>query len=295
MKHLVIISGKGGTGKTSVTASLAALAGSCVLADCDVDAADLHLLLDPQVQRREDFFGSQLARIDPDRCTDCGRCAELCRFDAINDRPHQIDPLACEGCGLCAWACPAGAIEMFDSVNGRWMLSQTRLGPMVHAALTPGADNSGKLVHTVKTQAIELAQARQADWLLVDGAPGTGCPVIASIAAADLVLIVTEPTRSGLHDMQRVAELAKHFSIPAAVCINKADINPQIADEITTSATDRNLPVLARIDYDPAVTAAQRAGLSIVEFGTAPAADQVRSLWSRLQETFASRQQTDLS
>jgi MinD superfamily P-loop ATPase len=285
MKELVVISGKGGTGKTSIVAALAALAEQAVLADCDVDAADLHLVLAPEVQKTEAFTGGSVARIDPDGCTGCGRCIELCRFDAIGldgSGAASVDPMACEGCGVCAWFCPERTIAMDPAVAGQWFLSRTRFGPMVHAALAPGADNSGKLVHTVKTQARTLARRTGRRTVLVDGSPGIGCPVIASIAGASLVLIVTEPTRSGLHDLQRVAELTAHFQLPAMVCVNKADINPDLAGQIAADARTRGMPLAGRIDYDPAVSEAQRAGQTICEFADNGLVEQLRALWDRV-------------
>ncbi len=285
MKELVVISGKGGTGKTSILGALAALAEGAVLADCDVDAADLHLLLAPEIQTRETFTGGSVAQIDPAGCSRCGRCAALCRFEAIvrdGRSAPWVDPMACEGCGVCAWFCPERAIAMVPAVAGEWFVSRTRFGPMVHAALAPGQDNSGKLVHTVKTQARALARRTGRQLVLVDGSPGIGCPVIASIAGASLVLIVTEPTRSGLHDLQRVAELTAHFQLPAMVCINKADINPDLAGQIADQARARGLPLAGRIDYEPAFSEAQRAGQTLCEFADNGLVDPLRALWDHL-------------
>ena len=288
-KELVVISGKGGTGKTSIVASFAALAERVVLADCDVDAADLHLVLEPKIIRRESFSGGKRARIRPGHCTACGKCEELCRFDAIYfDGPgngrvaktFRIDPIACEGCGVCGWFCAEKAIEFGPVVNGEWFASETRCGPMVHAKLGIAEENSGKLVSTVRTEARKLAEQRGLEMVIIDGSPGIGCPVIASITGASLVLIVTEPTLSGKHDMERVADLTRHFEIPAMVCVNKWDLNPQIADEIESLAGKRGIHVAGRVRYDRAVTAAQLRKLSVVEHQQDGCAEDVRRVWS---------------
>ena len=287
-KELVVISGKGGTGKTSIVASLAALAGKVVLADCDVDAADLHLVLEPKVIRRESFSGGKRARIKPGHCTACGKCEEVCRFDAIYfDGPgngkvaktFRVDPIACEGCGVCAWFCTDNAIEFAPAVNGEWYVSDTRHGPMVHAKLGVAEENSGKLVSTVRKEAGMLAKQRSVDLVLIDGSPGIGCPVIASITGADLVLIVTEPTLSSLHDLGRVADLTRHFGITGLVCINKWDLNPDLAAEIEQQAGARGLTVAGRVRYDRAVTAAQIRRLSVIEYQQNGCAEDIRGVW----------------
>jgi MinD superfamily P-loop ATPase len=284
MKELVIISGKGGTGKTSVTASFAALAENAVLVDCDVDAADLHLILDPQVRERHDFYSGHEAVIRQADCTACGLCQTLCRFDAIQESGGtlEIDSASCEGCGVCVEFCPAKAIDFPDRLCGEWFQSQTRFGPLLHARLGIGAENSGKLVSTVRGQAKQFAQAIQADWILVDGPPGTGCPVIASITGADAVLAVTEPTLSGKHDLLRVLELTGHFKIPAFVCINKWDINPEMTGQIEAAATAAGATVLARIPYDKSITTAQINGQSVVELNNGPAAQSIQIVWEKL-------------
>jgi MinD superfamily P-loop ATPase len=288
MREIVVISGKGGTGKTSLVGAFAALAGDAVLADCDVDAADLHLILKPDVHRTETFSGGKVARIEADKCVGCGRCEEVCRFDAVtHDGPanafgvgtYRVDGIGCEGCGVCSHFCPAGAIEFTPAVNGRWFVSQTRFGPMVHARLTPGQENSGKLVTLIRKEARALADRDQREFLLVDGSPGIGCPVIASITGADFVLVVTEPTLSGQHDLDRVLDLAERFGIPTAICINKFDINPRVAERIEEAAGRRNVPVFGRIPYDTTVTQAQVAGVSVVEHSHGPLQRQIESLW----------------
>ena len=295
-KQLAIISGKGGTGKTSVTGLLAALAGRSVLADCDVDAPNLHLLLAPEPRLTQSFCGGKRAIINHDLCCGCGRCANACRFGCISmtgpangavGATYDIDDLACEGCGLCARLCPSHAIRMVDAINGRWFISETRLGPMVHARLNPGHENSGKLVSLVRSQAKRLAEQKQIELILIDGAPGVGCPVIASITGATHVLIVTEPTQSGLHDMGRALALAEHFHIPASICVNKWDIDREMTGQIEAAARQRHAAVAGRLRYDRAVVEAQSKGMSIVEHAVNGVAGELRMLWSRLAETLS--------
>ncbi|NCA81582.1 MAG: 4Fe-4S dicluster domain-containing protein [Opitutae bacterium] len=288
MKELVVISGKGGTGKTSLVASFAALAPNAVLADCDVDAADLHLILAPDIRRRTEFRSGHRASIRAENCVGCGRCAALCRFDAISEtfrpsagaRAFAVDSSSCEGCGVCVWNCPANAIDFDEQVCGEWFVSGTRHGPMVHARLAPGAENSGKLVSLVREQARELANQEHRDLVLVDGPPGTGCPVIAALTGASGVLVVTEPTVSGAHDLARVLELANHFKIQAAICVNKWDIHPAQADHIESAARAAGATPVGRVRYDKAATAAQRQGLAVVEAGVSPLADDIRTVWN---------------
>lgn len=289
MKELVVISGKGGTGKTSVVASFAALADRPVLADCDVDAADLHLVLAPEVRHEEDFTGGRKARILTDKCTACGRCRELCRFGAIGTVPgpkggaaYKVDPLTCEGCGVCAWFCPEKAIVCEPAVNGRWFVSDTRFGPMVHARLGAAEENSGKLVTLVRNQARRIAEEGNHRYLVIDGSPGIGCPVIASVTGADMVLVVTEPTISGEHDLGRVADLTAHFGIRTAVCINKADINPEAAGRIAALARARGLLLAGDIRYDRSVTEAQIARESVVEYNDGPASQDMAAVWQKM-------------
>lgn len=288
MRELIVISGKGGTGKTSIVASFAALAHNPVLADCDVDAADLHLLLDPDIKQTHDFSGGKLAVVVAQICIGCGRCEEVCNFDAAlfngpgNDivgKTYTIDPISCEGCGVCVHFCPVDAIEFEDAVNGQWFISETRFGTMVHARLGIAQENSGKLVSLIRKEAKQIAAKGNNDLIIVDGSPGIGCPVIASIAGADLVLVVTEPTLSGWHDLDRVTELTEHFNIPTVICINKCDINLKVAEEIKNMAIERNLKVVGEITYDPAVTKAQIAAKSIVEHSNGGIKEQVVSLW----------------
>ena len=282
MKELCIISGKGGTGKTTVSAAFASLAKHKVLADCDVDAADLHLLLNPEVRRREPFIGARTPQIDYELCGECGDCQSWCRFDAIDldfDDGYVIDPLACEHCGLCALVCPEEAISMEESVSGEWMVSDTRFGSLVHARLGIGEDNSGKLVTLVRREARRLAESQDADLIIADGPPGIGCPVTSAITGVDLVLAVTEPTPSGIHDLERVASLCRHFSAPLMVCINKHDINPENSAHIRDWCGENGIEVVGEIPFDPRVTRALVARRSVVDFDCGPVSDAVLRLW----------------
>lgn len=258
MKELLVISGKGGAGKTSITAAFAALAEKAVLADCDVDAANLHLLLEPMTYHAEEFIGSQKAVMDSDKCNNCGLCQKFCRFDAIGDTEstYVIDPLACEGCGVCSHICQQSAIAMKDHVSGYWFLSDTRYGPLVHARLGIAEENSGKLVTKVREQAQRIGEEENIDYVIIDGPPGTGCPVISSVSGVDLALIVTEPTIAGLHDLERVKQLTDHFSVPAMVCINKYDLDEAYVVNIETYCRKHRMEVAGRIPFDKNVVSA---------------------------------------
>ncbi|HON91294.1 MAG TPA: ATP-binding protein [Sedimentisphaerales bacterium] len=288
MKELVVISGKGGTGKTSITAAFAALAQGAVLADCDVDAADLHIVLSPSVKQTSDFSGGRQAAIDPAKCIGCGRCAAICRFEAIHldgpgngviQKTYAVDPVACEGCKVCVEFCPVKAIAFNEAVNGQWFLSDTRFGPMVHAKLGIAEENSGKLVTLIRRKAKEIAEERKLDLVIVDGSPGIGCPVIASITGADLVLVVTEPTLSGRHDLARVADLAANFGIKTLLCINKADINPQMTAQISEEARRRGITVVGEIPYDDAFTKAQIMKATVPEYTGGEITERIKALW----------------
>ncbi len=328
MREIVIISGKGGTGKTSVTASFAVLSADSVIADCDVDAADLHLILSPEVKERHEFRSGHQAVIRQENCIGCGECQENCRFGAIvqcgpeNDRlsassnqshcadcdsckrscsvrtkaiiremnesmgrtqpvEYFIDPISCEGCGVCVRLCPINAIDFPERICGEWMVSQTRCGPMVHAQLGIAAENSGKLVSEVRRNARRIAEEQHRSLLIVDGPPGIGCPVIASVTGASLVLIVTEPTVSGEHDLVRVLTLTRHFKIPTAVCVNKWDLNPTMTEQIEEKAQKVGARLAGRIRYDQVMTLAQMQGKAVVEI-PGPCADDVRGVWEQL-------------
>jgi len=291
-RECTVISGKGGTGKTTVTAALAALAKDKVMADCDVDAADLHLLLEPDIREVRDFRGGLKALIREGDCTACGRCAELCHFDAIepvgldgegNPAAYRVSEFACEGCGLCGYVCPVGAIDVSQTVTGQSYVSETEYGPMSHARLGIAEENSGKLVTRVRDRACDLAAALGSSAILGDGSPGTGCPVIASISGVDVALVVTEPTVSGVHDMERVLELCRHFGVRSLVCINKCDLNPEQAERIRELAGRFGGRVICEIPFDPLVNAALREGKNLLEYGEGPAARAVRKVWEELR------------
>jgi MinD superfamily P-loop ATPase len=285
IKELVVVSGKGGTGKTSITAAFASLAENAVLCDADVDAADLHLLLDPRVETSTDFMGGGLAAIRLEDCVACGRCLELCRFSAISAEYH-IDPIACEGCGVCVDLCPEQAIDFPIKKCGEWYISSTRFGPMVHARLGIAEENSGKLVSQVRREATSVAEQRGLDMIITDGPPGIGCPVIAAISAATALLFVVEPTVSGLHDMRRVAELAGHFRLPGMVCINKYDLNEEMSREIADYATGHNLALVGRIPFDPVFTRAMLVGKNVLEFEPdTEASREIRQIWAKIQSS----------
>jgi MinD superfamily P-loop ATPase len=282
MKELVIISGKGGTGKTSIVAAFASLAENKVLCDADVDAADLHLLMDPDIKKRYDFQGGGIAVIDPDKCTQCGLCRELCRWEAISEQ-FEVDSIECEGCGVCVDFCPEQAIEFPLSTCGQWFISHTRFGPMVHARLGIAEENSGKLVTLIRQEAKKLAEKNKLDLILTDGPPGVGCPVIASIGGATTLVIVTEPTVSGLHDMERVAQLADHFKVPAMLCVNKFDLNTDQTQAIEKLAKERNMTVLGRIPFDPVFTKSMVQGKTIFEYNTESTVGQaVKQIWEKI-------------
>lgn len=289
IRELVVISGKGGTGKTSIVASFFALAEQACVSDCDVDAADLHLVLAPNVRQCTPFVGGQTAMIERDLCSGCGACSDHCRFGAIHpsfngaNSIFKIDNISCEGCGVCVDVCPERAATLVSEKNGEWYVSDTRHGPMVHARLGIAQENSGKLVSLVRREARAVAQLNGRQLLICDGSPGIGCPVIASITGAHMVLVVTEPTLSGQHDLGRVAELCRQFKVKAATCINKADINPEIAAKIEADATRLDIPLLGNIRYDEAVTRAQVNQLSVVENGDSLAAADIRALWERVR------------
>ncbi len=289
MQELVVISGKGGTGKTSIAASLAVLAGQVVVADCDVDAADMHLLLSPQILEKHLFQSGNQAIIRQEACNQCGLCHDYCRFDAVQKLSSEkttwqyvIDPAACEGCGVCVHFCPQQAIDFPEALCGEWMISATRTGPLVHARLKAAAENSGKLVTMVRQQARQVAEKNGHALIITDGPPGIGCPVIASITGANRILAVTEPTVSGVHDLERVLDLAKHFGIPADVCINKWDLNPDMGAAIEKKAAERDLRIVGRIPYDPGITRAQLLAKTMVETGTT-ASQSIRNMWEEIK------------
>lgn len=282
MKELVVISGKGGTGKTSVVASFAVLARSKVTADCDVDAPNLHLVLAPNVRHSEIYQGGKMAVVDSERCSGCGRCIDVCRFGALErsgDGVPEAVPLHCEGCGACTIVCPENAVELEDVATGEWYVSETRAGPLVHARLSAGRENSGRLVTVVRSQAAALGARESLTVSLIDGPPGIGCPVIASLTGADLALAVTEPSAAGLHDLERVVGLTKKLGVPVAVAINKWDLSDALTANAEAWCRDNGIAVAGRIPYDNSVTRAQVAGTSVVESDDGPASTAMRELW----------------
>jgi len=285
MKELVVVSGKGGTGKTSLTAAFAFLAENKILCDADVDAADLHLLMNPDIQMKTDFIGGGIALINREKCIECGMCRDLCRFDAISEN-YVVNHIDCEGCGVCVDFCPEKAIEFPSQICGEWYISETRFGPMVHARLGIAEENSGKLVTLIRREARKLAEKKQLELMITDGPPGIGCPVIASIGGASALLIVTEPTVSGLHDMDRVAQLAAHFKVPAMVCVNKYDLNPGQTDAIEKLAKKQKMVVLGRIPFDPIFTESMIQGKTIFEYNEDSETSKiVKEIWHNLIST----------
>lgn len=280
MKQVTILSGKGGTGKTTITASFAALSKNALFADCDVDASNLHLLLNPEIKETNEFMGLNVAYIDPEKCIQCGKCIELCRFNAIED--YVVDPIHCEGCKTCVVNCPVEAIQFNPRISGHAYISETKYGPMSHARLTPGMENSGKLVTQVRQNATELAEELEKDLVLVDGSPGIGCPVIASIANIDTSVVVVEPTLSGIHDLKRALELLEHFEIKPMVVINKYDINEENSADLEKFCKENNIELLGKIPFDPTVTKAMVQRKPIVEFSSdSPAAKAIVETWKR--------------
>ena len=283
MKEIVVLSGKGGTGKTSIVGSFAALAKNKVLADCDVDAADLHLILNPAVQENHEFWSGETAVIDGEKCTQCGLCEELCHFKAIKD--YIVDPISCEGCGFCFHICPAEAITMKENLSGEWFISNTKYGTLVHARLGIAQENSGKLVALVRQQARQVAEKQEANLIINDGPPGIGCPVISSLSGAALALLVTEPTLSGIHDLERVLGVCRHFGVPAMVCINKHDINQENTHRIESYCLSQGVEVAARIPFDNVVTEAMIHGVPVVEYRRNGVSRQIESLWETVSKS----------
>lgn len=287
MKQILIISGKGGTGKTVLAAAIAALAKNKVMADCDVDAADLHLLLQPSIKEKFIFTGMSKVVVDQARCTGCEECIGVCKYEAIvKDDDHnskvKIDPIACEGCRVCTHVCPVDAISIYDSAAGEWYVSETKYGPMVHAKLGIAEENSGKLVSVVRQHTTKIAREEKSDYVIIDGPPGIGCPVIASLSGVDLALVVTEPTISGIHDMERVIGLARHFNVKAGCVVNKFDINPTNTKNIFDWCKANEVPIFGKIPYDSSVTESIVNGVPIVEFTDNTVTESIKEIWSRL-------------
>jgi len=283
MKQVLFLSGKGGTGKTSLAAAFAVLAEQSVLSDCDVDAANLHLLLNPSIQAEGDFEGAKEAVRNAALCTECGRCLEACRFHGVKAN-FEIDPYLCEGCGACVTACPVDAIHLETKVTGRWFNAETVWGPLASAELLPGEETSGKLVMQVKQNMVAIAEKQPSDKAIIDGSPGIGCPVIASVTGVDIVVLVSEPTLSGLHDLERVLGVVRHFGLPAYLVINKADLSLGVAESIEQFAAENNLPILGRIPYDRAVLDRLLEGRSVVEDETSQAGEAMRAIYREFTE-----------
>jgi len=282
MKQMVVISGKGGTGKTVLTASFAVLAKNKVMADCDVDAADLHLLLHPTVKERHEFRSGKTARIDKDLCQGCGECINICRFDAIS-QDFTVDPISCEGCAICSYVCSVGAIKMEENVSGEWFVSETKYGPFVHAKLGIAEENSGKLVTAVRQAAKEIAEKENVEYVIIDGPPGIGCPVIASLSGVDLALIVTEPTLSGIHDMERVASVAKHFGILIKVVINKYDINLENTLNLKRICEKQELEIVGQIPYTRKIVESIVNNIPFVEHCNDQTAEEIIQIWDTIK------------
>ena len=280
MKEIVVLSGKGGTGKTVIVASLAALARGKVMADCDVDAADLHLLLQPSIKKTEEFWSGKTAFIDKKFCTGCGVCEEVCRFGAIKN--FKVDPISCEGCGFCFHVCPEKTISMKDNMAGSWFISDTKYGPLVHARLGIAEENSGKLVAIVRQNARRIAEEQGLSYIISDGPPGIGCPVISSISGANMALLITEPTLSGMHDLDRVLGVCRHFGIAALVCINKYDLNEENTHQIEDFCRRQGVEVISRLPFDNVVTEALVQGLPVVEYAKNGIAAELKTLWEKV-------------
>jgi len=283
VKQIVVISGKGGTGKTVITGAFAALAKNHVMADCDVDAADLYLLLQPKIKEHHDFRSGLSASIDKKICQQCGKCIAACRFNAINDS-FVIDHVSCEGCGFCSHICPVNAIKMDENLAGEWFISETRFGPMVHAKLGIAEENSGKLVSLVRKQAKDLAEKGNYDWIIIDGAPGIGCPVIASLSGIDCAVVVTEPTLSGLHDALRVIEVTKHFNVPSRLVINKYDLNLDMSKAIEDHCARNGISLIGKVRFDKTVVEAMVEGKTIMEYKDTEVKNEIIRIWEKLQE-----------
>jgi MinD superfamily P-loop ATPase len=289
VKQITVISGKGGTGKTTLVGAFAVLAENKVIADCDVDAPDLHLLLHPEIVTKQEFKGLKVAVLDNSLCSECGTCEETCRFNAIvstEDSGYAVNPARCEGCGACVYICPQEALSLQERVSGYTYVSTTKYGPMVHAQLNIAEEASGKLVTVVRENALRIAEQEGYDLILIDGAPGIGCPVIASLSGVDLALIVTEPTQSGLHDLKRILDVVAHFGVLPAVCINKYDINETVTEEIERFCREKRIRIAGKVSYDETMTKALVAGVPVVAFETgskSEAAKAIARMWARIE------------
>jgi MinD superfamily P-loop ATPase len=282
MRQITVLSGKGGTGKTTITAAFTVLAKRIVVADCDVDAPNLHMLLHPEILEKKEFRGSRMAAIDETKCIKCGICRERCRFGAIT-QDFTVDPFSCEGCGVCAIVCPVNAVTLTERVSGYVYISRIRYGFMVHALLKPGESNSGKLVTMVRQDAGLLAEREGIGLIVIDGPPGIGCPAIASVTGVDAGLVVTEPTLSGIHDLERAIQLLKHFNVRPFVCVNMYDINEDNTDRILKFCEENDVEVVGKIPFNPVVTEAMVNGKAVIEYSPgSDVAKEVAVMWRRL-------------
>ncbi|MEE8638203.1 MAG: P-loop NTPase [Candidatus Margulisiibacteriota bacterium] len=283
MKQITVISGKGGTGKTTIAAAFASLTKSKVMADCDVDAADLYLILTPEVKEKHEFSAAKIALVDKEKCIECRKCIEVCRFSAVSDN-FVVDPVSCEGCGVCYRICPTEAIKFEEKISGYHFVSDTRFGPMAHARLEIASENSGKLVTLVRKKAREIAKNNKLDYILIDGPPGIGCPVIASLTGVNLALVVSEPTLSGIHDLERVIDLTEHFKIKTLVCINKYDINRENVRRIEEICVKKSIKVAGKIPYDTEVNRAMRMEKTIIEYDPqSEIAQEITRIWNMIE------------
>lgn len=283
MHELTVLSGKGGTGKTTVAGSLAELASPCIAVDCDVDASNLHMILPGICRHHEAVVLGRTAVVDPARCSGCGACLRACRFNALQYVNHTAaaSSVLCEGCGVCALVCPNQAVTMQEEISGHWMISSTAAGSLYHAELEAGGENSGKLVSLLRRKARAAAEQLQLRYVIGDGPPGIGCPVIASLTGTTAALLVTEPTTAAFHDLKRIAELLAHFSVPAFLCVNRWDINPRITKEIEAYALDSGIEPVGRVRYDREILQAQYRGVSAVNLDT-PASRDIRLLGDQI-------------
>ena len=286
MKQIGIISGKGGTGKTVITASFASLAKDAIFADCDVDAADLHLLLKPEIIERHKFKSGKVAKIDKKFCQRCGKCLSICRFSAITE-DFVVDPISCEGCCFCSYVCPAEAIRMEEKICGEWFISNTRFGKLIHAKLGVAEENSGKLVSLVREKAKQIAEKENCSLIIIDGSPGIGCPVIASLSGLDYAIVVVEPTLSGLHDADRVIKVAWHFGVSVKLIINKFNLNTEVTERIENYCQINNIPIIGKIKFDESVVKAMVEGKTIIEYQDTEAKREITKIWHRLEKEIA--------
>ncbi|MCK5081347.1 MAG: ATP-binding protein [Candidatus Omnitrophica bacterium] len=284
MKEIVVISGKGGTGKTVMAGALAALAKNKIMVDCDVDAANLHLILSPEIKEKHIFQGGTVAYIEKDLCSECGQCVDVCRFDAISE-DFVVDPISCEGCEFCGLVCPVGAMQIKEKISGEWYISDTKYGPFVHAKLGIAEDNSGKLVALIKQKAKEIAEEQKLSWLIIDGAPGIGCPVIASLSGVHCALVVTEPTLSGLHDAERVIKVARQFGADVKLVVNKYDLNKDMTAKIEDYCRENDIQLIGKIGFDENIVRAVVDGKTIMDCPDGKTKSEVVKIWDALRES----------